>query len=534
MELALYEKKRCLGKGTFGEVFEAMYNSDGKNYAIKANLGFAEIDGLISLEDLNFAKQITGHPSFLDIIRAHHRRPFQRPLILPPKKPNIRLRYDDLYFVMDIADSTLEDFQNPERYRELLPYVRRLFCQILLGLEFMHVKRYTHRDIKSNNILIFYDENNVPSAKISDYGFARSLSLEKNSTGIQNYIYRAPEIASSCINYTNSVDIWSAGIILFQMITMKESPYSNINGRDKDRDVLERIHQTFNLSGVEYPNTSKVFMDGITKLRSVGTFNSQLEKMIHPEVGKHIPLNLAIDLLKKMLDVRMDRYSASQCLNHPFFTTDPVSVEMIKKTREEFEVKSDGSILKNQNDIIVSSDPCRKLMFQYAISIEADRRQKVHKWFTYQIWFSTIDLFDRWLVWRLEKDEETPNEQEIFIVYHTCLYIMIKTCSTTQKNVSFRSLNSKLLKYQEEFLQYEKEIVIEAVNCEIFRHTIYDELTSFDQEKEFPILKNLVLGGLPKYNGKKWRKLAEAYVSKLEKERLNQPKIDDQVEGQEA
>lgn len=83
----------------------------------------------------------------------------------------------------------------------------------------MHLNNVCHRDLKPENILL--DENY--NLKIADFGFSAHLDGQdgtgflKSSLGTEGYM--APEINEKKIYLGSSVDIFSAGIILFIMFT---------------------------------------------------------------------------------------------------------------------------------------------------------------------------------------------------------------------------------------------------------------------------------------------------------------------------
>lgn len=528
-----YRKLSLLGSGVYGKVYKAERETDGKFYAIKANVGNSTIDGMISLADLNLTHCINCHPCFVPMDWVS-KIPFKEKLeqISPTSHSNrYNLRYDNIFFIMEIAETALSNLFYQERINDLVPNIRKFIAEILLGLEFLHANRYCHRDIKANNILIFYDENGSPHAKIADYGFAHYLGKERNTIEIQNYTYRAPEIAARCSHYTSAIDIWSTGILLYEMLTLGKSPYPGKEpARMSDIKVLERIHQAFDLQDVEYPNVSKEFIAGITYVSSIKSFDRSLQNNLLPQVIQKYPQHHFSDLLKNMLNVRIEkRYTATQCLNHPFFTEDAETNELIKRYRAQFNIKPDGSISSSRNYIVVTDSPVRKMMFKYADDVKAIAPE-YFRWFTYQIWFATIDLFDRWLVWTLENSEKQLEDTDIFVAYYTCLYIMLKTCST-RKNISFNNLHSQLKYHKETFRELEKTIVNDITAGHIFRPTIFDELPSFDPDEDFKQLRKLVLPQLPKYNGERWKKLANSYVAHKRKkvEKVDVPvKLPDQ------
>lgn len=93
--------------------------------------------------------------------------------------------------------------------------VRRIFKQILHGIEYSHSKNVTHRDIKLENILL--DEKN--NVKIIDFGFATCFSHEKKVKlfcGTPSYM--APEIVNR-IEYSGPpADVWALGVLLYVLL----------------------------------------------------------------------------------------------------------------------------------------------------------------------------------------------------------------------------------------------------------------------------------------------------------------------------
>ena len=92
----------------------------------------------------------------------------------------------------------------------------------------MHAKNISHRDLKPENILI---KMHQPAAgqsqdilkselKIADLGAAKVLNPNGlNTPYVVSRYYRAPELIMGSNRYDCSIDIWSTGCILFELIT---------------------------------------------------------------------------------------------------------------------------------------------------------------------------------------------------------------------------------------------------------------------------------------------------------------------------
>jgi len=85
-------------------------------------------------------------------------------------------------------------------------------AQIIIILEYLHQQKIAVRDLKPENILMDCNGN----VKLSEFGFSKLIE-DRTWTICCSPDYLAPEILSGS-GYTTSVDIWSLGILIFEML----------------------------------------------------------------------------------------------------------------------------------------------------------------------------------------------------------------------------------------------------------------------------------------------------------------------------
>ncbi|KAJ8975210.1 hypothetical protein NQ317_000208 [Molorchus minor] len=119
--------------------------------------------------------------------------------------------------VMEFLPWSLADVLKNTSKEITLPQIKTYMKMILSGVSYMHQNRIMHRDLKPANLLI--SSNGI--LKIADFGLARIYSSNKNklySHQVATRWYRAPELLYGSRTYTPSVDIWSVGCILGELV----------------------------------------------------------------------------------------------------------------------------------------------------------------------------------------------------------------------------------------------------------------------------------------------------------------------------
>ncbi len=151
---------------------------------------------------------------------------------------------DSYYFLMEFVDgSTLRDVVkagqlHPQHALAIVPYL----CD---ALQYAHDKGIVHRDIKPENILIAVDG----SVKIADFGLSRILGNESQHemlTGTHQVMgtprYMAPEHLEGSHNVDHRADIYSLGVVFYEMLT-GELPIGRFAAPSKKVEIDVRLDE---------------------------------------------------------------------------------------------------------------------------------------------------------------------------------------------------------------------------------------------------------------------------------------------------
>lgn len=209
-ENAMYEifKSTILGTGSYSIVYL------GRCIITKKNVIERE-DKLVAIKKINIknlsensGRMITTEINIMqELIKTHH--------------PNIVKCYDIIntmdviYIIMEYCEGgDLSSLLIGKKFKHT--YLKYYFKQILNGIEFLKNKKIIHRDMKPKNILLSSNKKNI---KLCDFGLAKQLEtgIKRITTICGSPLYMAPELYKK-ESYTESVDIWSLGLILFEMI----------------------------------------------------------------------------------------------------------------------------------------------------------------------------------------------------------------------------------------------------------------------------------------------------------------------------
>ena len=121
--------------------------------------------------------------------------------------------------------------------------VKKWYTELIEAVQYLHrIKKIWHRDLKPSNI--FLDQEN--SLKLGDFGVSKVLEYtsELASTYCGTRLYMAPEVLTCGGQYDSRADMFSVGVILYEVITLRR-PFpkeQDIWNFTQDRGDYEHIN----------------------------------------------------------------------------------------------------------------------------------------------------------------------------------------------------------------------------------------------------------------------------------------------------
>ena len=199
-EVGDYWLQSTLGVGSTGKVKLAEHKETGKKVAMKI------ISKSTVEEQPDLAVKIRREISLMKL--------FDNPHLL--RLVDVYESAQHLYIILEYAEHG-ELFDYMQERSLTIPEGMHFFRQIIYGLEFLHKHGICHRDLKPENILL--DEHDT--IKIADFGFARWMKVNTVDTACGSPHYASPEVIMGDRYDGMKSDIWSAGVILYTMLSGK-------------------------------------------------------------------------------------------------------------------------------------------------------------------------------------------------------------------------------------------------------------------------------------------------------------------------
>ncbi|XP_026089742.1 tyrosine-protein kinase SRK2-like [Carassius auratus] len=195
-----------LGAGQFGEVFEGIWN-DSTAVAVKT-LKPGTMDPKDFLREAQIMKKL------------RHVKLIQLYAVCTKEEP--------IYIVTELMShgSLLEYLQKDRGASLQMSDQIEMGAQVASGMAYLELQNYIHRDLAARNVLV--GDNNV--CKVADFGLARVFQMENEN------VYEAKEGSKFPVKWTAleaihenkftiKSDVWSFGILLYEIVTFGQMPY---------------------------------------------------------------------------------------------------------------------------------------------------------------------------------------------------------------------------------------------------------------------------------------------------------------------
>jgi len=180
--------------------------------------------------------------------------------------------------------------------------------QILRGLKYIHSANVIHRDLKPSNLLL----NTNCDLKIIDFGLARVADVGNDVQVYTEYVatrwYRAPEVMLNSRSYSVSMDMWSVGCILAEMILNRPL--------FPGRHYLDQLNLILDVVGT--PPQDQIAWIANERARN---YVESLQRRAGRNFAELFPNASAdcLDLLKRLLDFNPHtRITVNEALAHPY------------------------------------------------------------------------------------------------------------------------------------------------------------------------------------------------------------------------
>jgi serine/threonine-protein kinase SRK2 len=232
---------RVLGTGSYGMTKLMRHKDSNERYAVK----------LIARGD-----QITDHVR-REIV---NHRSLCHPFIVQFKEAFVTDTY--LGVAMEYVSGG-ELFNYVQQHRSFNEAQARYFFQHLVsGVEYLHVMRVVHRDLKLENLLVDLSGTS-PQLKICDFGYSKSDFDSHPKTRIGTPAYISPEVYQGVRPYDGKAsDVWACGVVLYVMLA-GSYPFQDPDNPTSNHATMWRVLD------VKYTLPMDLSPDGADLLRRV-------------------------------------------------------------------------------------------------------------------------------------------------------------------------------------------------------------------------------------------------------------------------
>ncbi|XP_058788861.1 insulin-like receptor [Phymastichus coffea] len=128
--------------------------------------------------------------------------------------------------------------ENFAREPPTLKRILQMAIEIADGMAYLTAKKFVHRDLAARNCMVADDL----TVKIGDFGMTRDIYetdyYRKGTKGLLPVRWMAPESLKDGV-FSCSSDVWSYGVVLWEMVTLASQPYQGLSNDQVLKYVIE-------------------------------------------------------------------------------------------------------------------------------------------------------------------------------------------------------------------------------------------------------------------------------------------------------
>ncbi|XP_078484404.1 fibroblast growth factor receptor isoform X3 [Ciona intestinalis] len=235
-DILLHER---IDEGFFGQVFRAdlIRCAGGRKEKVDAAVKMlkstrTEKDMLDLLTEMDQMKRVGKHKNIVNLLGVCTQNGILWLVTEYAQKGNLRdylrrNRPNELQYELSTPDSPTPPRDEPLSLRALMSASH----QVARGMEYLSQKKCIHRDLAARNVLVANDF----VMKIADFGLARDIRsndyYRKETRGHLPYKWMALEAMTDNM-FTHATDVWSFGILLWEIFSLGGSPYPGVKTHD--------------------------------------------------------------------------------------------------------------------------------------------------------------------------------------------------------------------------------------------------------------------------------------------------------------
>lgn len=282
-----------------GEVIQDPMEIDN----IEQNQSLYDISDLLSMDIINeiYILQSLEHPNILKLIEF-----------------NIQDNSNELWMLFDYYPTNIgEFFKENTRKRKLITetFFKSIALQLIQSVFYLHENLIIHCNLNPENILFDESKNQI---LISGFCYSKKLSFDSsiNNEKIRGVVeYKSPDVLLGNQYYCGSLDVWSIGCILIELIIGRVLFQGN-----NELEVLKSIYGLFEENEIKESQSINDINEKILSLMMLDRKPNLLINYIKNFSIIDFNNDDFYDLIEKMLNIDpIKRITLEDCLNHSWF-----------------------------------------------------------------------------------------------------------------------------------------------------------------------------------------------------------------------